>query len=99
MLPGINERLLPFTGGQPLAGQIRSRRICHSLVASLHLEIHWVYTSLRRCALKYKDSKYKFLNFIKSTTNLKSYKYTVTRCTKFLIMTLQKLAIFDEYLQ
>ncbi|WP_162473426.1 hypothetical protein [Xenorhabdus nematophila] len=45
MLLGINERLLPFTGGQPLAGQIRSRRICHSLAAALHLEIHWVYIS------------------------------------------------------
>ncbi|WP_237388249.1 hypothetical protein, partial [Xenorhabdus sp. Sc-CR9] len=42
-LQGINERLLPFTGGQPLAGQIRSRRICHSLAVALHLEIQWVY--------------------------------------------------------
>ncbi|RXK70034.1 hypothetical protein ET136_20915, partial [Klebsiella pneumoniae] len=33
MLPGINERLLPLTGGQPTAGQIRSRRICHLLAA------------------------------------------------------------------
>ncbi|WP_237387178.1 hypothetical protein [Xenorhabdus sp. Sc-CR9] len=43
MLQGVNERLLPFTGGQPLAGQIRSRRICHSLAVALHLEIQWVY--------------------------------------------------------
>ncbi|WP_323854576.1 hypothetical protein, partial [Xenorhabdus koppenhoeferi] len=41
--PGDYERLLPFTGGQPLAGQIRSRRICHSLAVALHLEIQWVY--------------------------------------------------------
>ncbi|MBD2812837.1 hypothetical protein ID853_18660, partial [Xenorhabdus sp. Vera] len=40
--PGDYERLLPFTGGQPLAGQIRSRRICHSLAVALHLEIQWV---------------------------------------------------------
>ncbi|WP_237387216.1 hypothetical protein [Xenorhabdus sp. Sc-CR9] len=44
MLQGINERLLPFTDGQPLAGQIRSRRICHSLAVALHLEIQWVYS-------------------------------------------------------
>ncbi|WP_237387439.1 hypothetical protein [Xenorhabdus sp. Sc-CR9] len=40
--PGDYERLLPFTGGQPLAGQIRSRRICHSLVAAMQPEIHCV---------------------------------------------------------
>ncbi|AUU05171.1 hypothetical protein MC50_015570 [Raoultella planticola] len=34
-LLGINERLLPLTGGQPSAGQIRSRRICHALAAFL----------------------------------------------------------------
>ncbi|PLM00520.1 hypothetical protein CWN68_05335 [Klebsiella michiganensis] len=38
-LLGINERLLPLTGGQPSAGQIRSRRICHSLAAFLQLEL------------------------------------------------------------
>ncbi|OTA21686.1 hypothetical protein Xbed_00436 [Xenorhabdus beddingii] len=43
MLPGMTERLLPLTGGQPLAGQIRSRRICRSLAVALHLEIHCVY--------------------------------------------------------
>ncbi|WP_115827451.1 hypothetical protein [Xenorhabdus cabanillasii] len=42
MLLGINERLLPLTGGQPLARQIRSRRICYSLAAATQLEIHWV---------------------------------------------------------
>ena len=36
-LLGINERLLPLTGGQPSAGQIRSRRICHFLAALLGL--------------------------------------------------------------
>ncbi|MDX7987899.1 hypothetical protein FE392_11235 [Xenorhabdus sp. 12] len=41
--PGDYERLLPLTGGQPLAVQIRSRRICHSLAAATHLEIHRVY--------------------------------------------------------
>ncbi|MDX7989985.1 hypothetical protein FE393_01120 [Xenorhabdus sp. psl] len=40
MLLGINERLRPLTGGQPLAEQMRSRRICHSLSVALHLEIH-----------------------------------------------------------
>ncbi|RWS78257.1 hypothetical protein DN614_29965 [Klebsiella michiganensis] len=39
---GINERLLPLTGGQPSGGQIRSRRICLSLAASKQLVIHWV---------------------------------------------------------
>ncbi|RMC82049.1 hypothetical protein EBH72_24395 [Klebsiella michiganensis] len=38
-LLGVNERLLPLTGGQPSAGQIRSRRICHSLAAFLQLEL------------------------------------------------------------
>ncbi|CDL79610.1 hypothetical protein XCR1_1180041 [Xenorhabdus cabanillasii JM26] len=42
MLLEINERLLPLTGGQPLARQIRSRRICYSLAAATQLEIHWV---------------------------------------------------------
>ncbi|CDL86176.1 hypothetical protein XCR1_2790011 [Xenorhabdus cabanillasii JM26] len=41
MLLGINERLLPLTGGQPLAVQIRS------LVVALHLEIHSVYEGNR----------------------------------------------------
>jgi hypothetical protein len=31
--------LLSLTIGQPLAGQIRSRRICHSLAALLQLEL------------------------------------------------------------
>ncbi|KAB7493225.1 hypothetical protein CDA56_24560 [Klebsiella michiganensis] len=43
MLPGTNERLLPLTGGQPSAGQIRSRRICHSLAAFKQLELFRVY--------------------------------------------------------
>ncbi|WP_099119443.1 hypothetical protein [Xenorhabdus cabanillasii] len=33
---------LPLTGGQRWAGQIRSRRICHSLATATQLEIHWV---------------------------------------------------------
>ncbi|MBL3691304.1 hypothetical protein F1652_00845 [Pluralibacter gergoviae] len=37
-LPGINERLLSLTRGQPAAGQIRSRRICRSLAALMQLE-------------------------------------------------------------
>ncbi|AYN27297.1 hypothetical protein D8682_10110 [Buttiauxella sp. 3AFRM03] len=37
-LHGINERLLSLTGGQPSAGQIRSRRICLVLTAYLQLE-------------------------------------------------------------
>ncbi|OVU30992.1 hypothetical protein BME18_24495 [Klebsiella michiganensis] len=41
-LLGINERLLPLTGGQPSAGQIRSRRICRSLAAFLQLELFWL---------------------------------------------------------
>ncbi|MBZ6860631.1 hypothetical protein FML15_16940 [Klebsiella michiganensis] len=39
MLLRINERLLPLTGGQPSAGQIRSRRICRSLAAFLQHEL------------------------------------------------------------
>ncbi|MCL6409183.1 hypothetical protein EXT70_26590 [Dickeya dadantii] len=36
--------ILSLTEGQPLAGQIRSRRICHSLAACLKLELFRVYT-------------------------------------------------------
>ncbi|PWC23361.1 hypothetical protein EH206_20740 [Brenneria nigrifluens DSM 30175 = ATCC 13028] len=36
--------ILSLTGGQPLAGQIRSRRICPSLAAFLQLELFRVYT-------------------------------------------------------
>ncbi|QBG05741.1 hypothetical protein DA718_00395 [Klebsiella huaxiensis] len=39
MLLRTNERLLPLTGGQPSAGQIRSRRICRSLAAFLQHEL------------------------------------------------------------
>ena len=31
--------ILSLTGGQPLAGQIRSRRICRSLAAAMQLEL------------------------------------------------------------
>ncbi|PLY37796.1 hypothetical protein DMB85_013050 [Pectobacterium aquaticum] len=31
--------ILSLTGGQPLAGQIRSRRICHCVVAFTQLEL------------------------------------------------------------
>ncbi|MDX7987084.1 hypothetical protein FE392_07035 [Xenorhabdus sp. 12] len=41
--PGDYGRLLPLARGQPLAVQIRSRRICHALAAATQLEIHWVY--------------------------------------------------------
>ncbi|PWC24026.1 hypothetical protein EH206_21420 [Brenneria nigrifluens DSM 30175 = ATCC 13028] len=34
---------MSLTGGQPLAGQIRSRRICPSLAAFLQLELFRVY--------------------------------------------------------
>ncbi|MBG0750028.1 hypothetical protein Q7O_003991 [Pectobacterium carotovorum subsp. carotovorum PCCS1] len=36
--------ILSLTEGQPLAGQIRSRRICPSLAAFLKLELFSVYT-------------------------------------------------------
>ncbi|TYL42611.1 hypothetical protein FDP13_11495 [Dickeya sp. ws52] len=35
--------ILSLTRGQPLAGQIRSRRICHSVAVFLQLELFWVY--------------------------------------------------------
>ncbi|PWC12305.1 hypothetical protein B4923_10675 [Brenneria roseae subsp. americana] len=44
--------ILSLTEGQPLAVQIRSRRICPSLAAFLQLELFRVYTrhrSSRRC--------------------------------------------------
>ncbi|MDX7986579.1 hypothetical protein FE392_04415 [Xenorhabdus sp. 12] len=31
------------TSGQPLVGQIRSRRICHSFATAMQFEIHWIY--------------------------------------------------------
>ncbi|MCL6405984.1 hypothetical protein EXT70_09885 [Dickeya dadantii] len=34
--------ILSLTGGQPLAGQIRSQRICHSVAALLQIELLWV---------------------------------------------------------
>ncbi|RJL50508.1 hypothetical protein D5071_13060 [Pectobacterium carotovorum] len=38
--------ILSLTEGQPLAGQIRSRRICPSLAAFLHPELFRVYLAL-----------------------------------------------------
>ncbi|QHP81242.1 hypothetical protein EO763_15695 [Pectobacterium odoriferum] len=38
--------ILSLTGGQPLAGQIRSRRICPSLAACLKLELFRVYAPI-----------------------------------------------------
>ncbi|MCL6359725.1 hypothetical protein EXT49_06710 [Pectobacterium polaris] len=40
--------ILSLTRGQPLAGQIRSRRICPSLAAFLKLELFRVYIVSRR---------------------------------------------------
>ncbi|EJS95721.1 Hypothetical protein Y17_1016 [Pectobacterium wasabiae CFBP 3304] len=37
--------ILSLTGGQPLAGQIRSRRICRAVAAFLKLELFRVWLS------------------------------------------------------
>ncbi|QHP81355.1 hypothetical protein EO763_16300 [Pectobacterium odoriferum] len=48
--------ILSLTEGQPLAGQIRSRRICPSLAAYLKLELFRVYMLLGPMKVRYSAS-------------------------------------------
>ncbi|MZG23452.1 hypothetical protein E4659_16210 [Dickeya dianthicola] len=59
--------ILSLTGGQPLAGQIRSQRICHSLAVFLPLELFWVYICYFSCCRH--NNPLPTTTFIKKQTN------------------------------
>ncbi|QJA19504.1 hypothetical protein E2566_05995 [Pectobacterium punjabense] len=45
--------ILSLTEGQPLAGQIRSRRICPSLAACLKLELFRLYNVVNKTGVEF----------------------------------------------